>query len=238
MPLRPLLAGAALLLAAFSVWAADAQIKQIDVDEDHVTSWNRFAGKAYDLHQRQIANRDIRQTEMVGVYNGTAASGYRYMETSYYDAHTGLLLSRVRVDRDRPKILHVVEVFLYDEQGRVVRDYAALYLPWSQNAPIRTLINVHQYNRDLHAYRQFDASGNRIYEQCKAHMLVSRSRFPWSSRISSELDRFGCIPDLFRGSAGNRRRLPGSALSRVPQKSLSASQQKLAAARPSRTDDC
>jgi len=167
MPLRPLLAGAALLLAAFSVWAADAQIKQIDVDEDHVTSWNRFAGKAYDLHQRQIANRDIRQTETVGVYNGTAASGYRYIETSYYDAHTGLLLSRVRVDRDRPKILHVVEVFLYDEQGRVVRDYAALYLPWSQNAPIRTLINVHQYNRDLHAYRQFDASGNRIYEQCK-----------------------------------------------------------------------
>jgi len=167
MPLRLLLAGAALLLAAFSVWAADVQIKQIDVDEDHVTLWNRFAGKAYDLHLRQIASRDIRQTEMVGVYNGTAASGYRYKETSYYDAHTGLLLSRVRIDRDRPKILHVVEVFLYDEQGRMTRDYAALYLPWSQNAPMRTLINVHQYNRDLHAYRQFDASGERVYEQCK-----------------------------------------------------------------------
>ena len=75
MPLRLLLAGAVLLLAAFSVWAADVQIKQIDVDEDHVTLWNRFAGKAYDLHLRQIASRDIRQTEMVGVYNGTAASG-------------------------------------------------------------------------------------------------------------------------------------------------------------------
>lgn len=167
MRLRLLPAGAALLLVAFSAWAADAQIKQMEIDEDHVTSWNRFARKAYDLHQRQIAGRTIRRTEVVDVYNGTAASGYRYKETSYHDAHTGLLLSRVRVDRDRPKILHTVEVFIHDEQGRVVRDYAALYLPWSQNAPMRTLINVHQYNRNLHAYRQFDASGERVYEQCK-----------------------------------------------------------------------
>jgi len=167
MRLRLLPAGAALLLVAFSAWAADAQIKQMEIDEDHVTSWNRFAGQAYDLHQRQISGRTIRRTEVVDVYNGTAASGYRYKETSYHDAHTGLLLSRVRVDRDRPKILHTVEVFVHDERGRVVRDYAALYLPWSQNAPMRTLINVHQYNRDLHAYRQFDASGERVYEQCK-----------------------------------------------------------------------
>lgn len=167
MPLRLIPTGAALLLAAFSVWAADAQIKQMDVDEDHVTSWNRFAGKAYDLHQRQIAGRAVHQTEVAGTYNGTAARGYSYKEISYHDARTGLLLSRVRVDRDRPKILHIVEVFLYDEQGRVARDFAALYLPWSQNAPMRTMINVHQYNRDLHAYRQFDASGERVYEQCK-----------------------------------------------------------------------
>jgi hypothetical protein len=167
MFIRLMPAGAVLLIAAFSVWAADAQIKQMEIDEDHVTSWNRFAGKVYDLHQRQLADRAIRQTEVAGVYNGTAASGYRYIETSYHDARTDLLLSRVRVDRDRPKILHIVEVFLYDEQGRLARDFAAIYLPWSQNAPMRTLINVHQYNRDLHAYRQFDASGERVYEQCK-----------------------------------------------------------------------
>jgi hypothetical protein len=167
MPLRLLPAGVALLLAVFSAWAVDTQIKQMEIDEDHVTSWNRFAGKVYDLHQRQIAGRAIRQTEVVGQYHGTAARGYAYTETSYHDARSGLLLSRVRVDRDRPKILHIVEVFIHDAQGRVARDYAALYLPWSQNAPMRTLINVHQYNRDLHAYRQFDASGERVYEQCK-----------------------------------------------------------------------
>lgn len=160
-------AGAALLLAVFSAWAAGAQMKQMEVDEDHVTSWNRFAGKVYGLHQKQIAGREIRQTEVTDLYGGTAASGYAYKETSYHDARTGLLLSRVRVDRDRPKILHIVEVFVHDEQGRVARDYASIYLPWSQNAPMRTMINMHQYNSDLHAFRQFDASGNRIYEQCK-----------------------------------------------------------------------
>jgi hypothetical protein len=167
MLIRRMSAAVALLLAAFSACAADAQTKQMEVDEDHVTSWNRFAGNIYDLHIRQIAGRAIHQTQVVGLYNGTAASGYGYQETSYYDAGTGLLLSRVRVDRDRPKIVHIIEVFIYDQQGRVARDFAAIYLPWAQNAPMRTLINVHQFNRELHAYRQFDASGERVYEQCK-----------------------------------------------------------------------
>ncbi len=167
MPFRLILAGAALLLAAFSVWASSPQVKTMEVEESHVTSWNRFAGQAHDLHKQQITGRAIRQTEVVGQYYGTAAHGYAYTETSYHDAQTGLLLSRVRVDRDRPKILHIIEVFLYDEQGRIIRDFAAIYLPWAQNAPMRTMINVHQYNRDLHAYRQFDASGERVYEQCK-----------------------------------------------------------------------
>jgi hypothetical protein len=167
MHLRLIPAGIALLGAMGSTWASSPQVRHMEIDTDHVTSWNRFAVRVYDLHRQQIAGREIRQTKVTGEYGGTAASGYAYTETSYHDAHTGLLLSRVRVDRDRPKILHVVEVFIYNEQGRVARDFAALYLPWSQNAPMRTLINVHQYNRDLHAYRQFDASGERIYEQCR-----------------------------------------------------------------------
>lgn len=167
MPLRSILAATALLLATHSVLATSAQMKQMEVDDDQVTSWNRFAAKVYDLHLRQIAGREVRQAEMTGEYNGAAARGYAYKETSYYDARTGLLLSRVRVDRDRPKVLHFVEVFIHDPQGRVIRDFASIYLPMAQNAPIRTLINVHQYNNGLHAYRQFDASGNRIYEQCK-----------------------------------------------------------------------
>ena len=167
MPIRLSLAATALLLAAFSIWAAAAQVIRIEADDEHVTSWNRFAKRAYELHQRQIAGREIRQTVETGEYHGVAARGYGYKETSYYDVRTGLLLSRVSFDRDRPNILHTVEVFIHDPQGRVMRDFASIYLPWAQNAPMRTLINVHQYNNGLHAYRQFDASGNRIYEQCK-----------------------------------------------------------------------
>lgn len=167
MHLRSIPATVVLLGFVASAWASSPQVKQMEVDADHVSSWNRFAASVYDLHQRQIAGREILRTEVSGEYHGTAARGYAYKEISYHDARTGLLLSRVRLDRDRPKILHIVEVFIYDPQGRVIRDFASIYLPMAQNAPIRTLINVHQYNNGLHAYRQFDASGNRIYEQCK-----------------------------------------------------------------------
>ena len=56
---------------------------------------------------------------------------------------------------------------MYDDKGRVSRDYLAAYLPDFRNAPIQTLINFHNYNDELHAYRQFDASGALIYEQCQ-----------------------------------------------------------------------
>jgi len=185
----------ALLLAVFPAWAASSQMKQMEVDDDHVTSWNRFAAKVYDLHQRQIAGRDIRQTELTGLYGGTAASGYAYKETSYHDARTGQLLSRVRVDRDRPKILHIVEVFIHDEQGRVARDYASIYLPWAQNAPMRTMINMHQYYNELHAYRQFDASGNRIYEQCKGTHVGAKVEI---SLEQQEIDPRSTASDAYR----------------------------------------
>ena len=58
---------------------------------------------------------------------------------------------------------------MHDDQGRVVRDYAAAYLPEGRNAPIQTLINLHAYNGGLHAFRQFDASGSRIYEFCEGN---------------------------------------------------------------------
>jgi hypothetical protein len=150
-----------------TVCAAGPKTTEAVFDEDHVSVWNRFANQLYVLHQKQIVGRKIRHVEETGEYGGSAARGMAYLETSYYDVGTGQLLSRVRVDRDRPKTVHTVEVFIYDAQGRVERDFASIYLPWSQHAPIRTMINLHQYSPGLQAYRQFDASGNLVYEQCK-----------------------------------------------------------------------
>ena len=162
-----LIAVATLLLAVVPGWAASPQTRQMDVDDNHVFSWNRFATNIYNLHMQRIAGKEVNQTEAMGEYGGLAAKGIFYKETSYHDARTGLLLSRIRVDRDKPEILHIAEVFIHDGQGRLIRDFAALYLPWSQNAPMQTMINVHHHTPYLHAYRQFDASGERIYEQCK-----------------------------------------------------------------------
>ena len=69
-------------------------------------------------------------------------------------------------ERENPKQLHSIEVFVHDKQGRVIRDYTAAYLPNYHNAPTQTLISLHRYNGSLHAFRSFDASGYRIIERC------------------------------------------------------------------------
>jgi hypothetical protein len=143
-----------------------AEVVALSVDEDQVTVWNRFARNLKALHDRRLAGLELRTSEETGEYGGVMAKGYYYREVSYRDARSGALLAKLRTDRDRPQVLHGVEVNILDDDGRVVRDYAALYLPWAQNAPIRTFINLHRYNGELHAYRQFDASGERLYERC------------------------------------------------------------------------
>jgi len=192
MLLRLISAFSAVLFVAIAALAAPTQDKKIASFDDEGSSWNQFAKKTYDLHKRQIAGRSIRKTEVVEKYHGLAARGLAYKETSYHDAQSGLLLSRVRVDRDRPENLHLVEVFIHDQQGRVIRDFTAIYLPWSLHAPMNTMINLHRYNRDLHAYRQFDASGVRIYEQCKGihantkiDISLEQQDIPLSAKASS-----------------------------------------------------
>ena len=198
-----LIATAVLLLTVLPGWAASPQTRQVDVDDNHVVSWNRFAVNTYNLHKQRLANKEVRLTEVMGEYGGLAAKGIFYKETSYHDARTGLLLSRIRVDRDKPEILHIAEVFIHDGQGRLIRDFAALYLPWSQNAPMQTMINVHHHTPYLHAYRQFDASGERIYEQCKgtasgAKMDISLEQQEINARSTASAAYQACfegVPD-------------------------------------------
>ncbi|MFZ5556608.1 MAG: hypothetical protein ACOZDY_07790 [Pseudomonadota bacterium] len=148
------LALAATLAAAASPSAADDR-------------WTRFGQEVYALHQRQVAGREIRIEESCGAYHGAAASGYGWREARHFDAVTGRLLSVVRYDRDRPGVIHFVEVYVYDDRGRVARDYAAVYLPWRTQRPARTFVNLHAHNGELHAFRQFDALGNRLRDQCE-----------------------------------------------------------------------
>ena len=150
------------LITPFALAQSKSQSMKEDVQ--HVQRWNKFFNSLLELHQQNMQHRKIETTEHLGGYAGQPNF---YREVSYYDKASHRLLSRIQWETKHPRRAHTVEVFLYDDQGRVDRDYLAAYLPHFRNAPIQTLINLHHYNGDLHSYRQFDASGNLIYEHCE-----------------------------------------------------------------------
>lgn len=155
------------LLASTTAHAADEQnVVDSMIDVEHSRAWNRFAEQVLALHRRQIAEYKVRVEERVGNYGGEMAKRYRFREVSYYEAGSNRLLSRVRRDRDRPEEVQLAEVYVYDADGRVQRDYSFIYLPWGRGAPIRTFLSLHHYPDGLHAMRQFDATNNTIYESC------------------------------------------------------------------------
>lgn len=155
-------------------------------------SWNAFANSLARLHRARNAERPLRTEEEIGSYVGWPQF---YREVREFDAASGRLLAVVRWERTRPEILHAIQLFVRDAEGRVVRDYDAAFLPGHRNAPIRTLINLHAYNGGLHAFRQFDASGMRLYERCRGKLA--------GAEIDIELELIGLEPppDVARGVA-------------------------------------
>ncbi|HEB57832.1 MAG TPA: hypothetical protein ENJ01_01275 [Gammaproteobacteria bacterium] len=136
-------------------------------DPTHVNSWNAFANHCYKLHLKQLEGREYTVKTSIGGYYGNENF---YRQEDYYDAETGLLLSTLQWERENPENLHSVAVYVYGEDGKVIRDYSATYLPHYRNAPSQTLIFLHRYNDGTHAFRSFDASGDRIYEQCQGEI--------------------------------------------------------------------
>ena len=130
-------------------------------DNQHVRSWNAFANNVYQLHQKLSQVDGVNKKIRIGGY---AQMPEFYREEQYYLGDR--LISQVQWEKARDKVLHSVEVYIYDDQGRVTRDYTAAYLPTYRNAPTQTLISLHRYQDQLHAFRTFDASGYRIIERC------------------------------------------------------------------------
>ncbi len=128
-----------------------------------------FHRAVYALHEQQLAQRPIRTEEEKGDYEGSAAARYRYVDTRYFDAASGQLLSRVRRDAAMPELAHIVEVNVY-ENGRLVRDFGSVTLPWAPLQPVRTMINLHHYKGGLHSFRQYDFFGQVAYESCEGQL--------------------------------------------------------------------
>ena len=167
------IAGAAHMSAAQSIQPVPDQVQRS----------NAFVENLHKLHRQQIEGKKIRETEEFGGYKDLPRF---YREVSYHDAASGRVLSRIQWERENPTRIHAIEVFVYDDQGRVARDYSAWFLPIYRNAPRETNINFYHYDNDVRAWRQFDVFGNRVYEKCNAgeRVLVEL----WGDDISRAQD--------------------------------------------------
>lgn len=156
------------VLALFAVGtlahAAEGSADRMREDKQHVLSWNQFAIDCKKAHEKIIETNDIIRSEKSGGYPGNPDF---YREVTYTDKKTGLVFSRVQWEKENPDKAHVMELFYYDDKGRVKRDYTTAFLPGYRNAPVQTLIALHAYNKGLHAFRSFDADGVALYERCE-----------------------------------------------------------------------
>jgi hypothetical protein len=129
-----------------------------------------FHRAVYALHEQQIARHTVRTEETTGKYEGVAAAGYRYRITSYYEAETGRLLSRIQRDANLPEAIHIAEVNVYDANGSLVRDFFSSAPPWRPIYPSHAYINLHHHNGRLHSFRQYELDGQVNYEFCEGEL--------------------------------------------------------------------
>ena len=136
-----------------------------DLEKRHQL-WNGFVDKLYILHRKRLSDDNYYTTERIGGYGGQTSNLEYYREVHYYDRKSRQLLSIVKWNETYPFGIHMIDVFYYDEKGRVAREYSATYLPSRHTSPSETLIILHYYKDNLHSFREFDASNIHIYEQC------------------------------------------------------------------------
>ena len=151
--------------------ANSTQNNIMKADKVQVKKWNDFVTELYELHIDKTKNIPIRTTEIIGGYGGGFNNKEFYREISYVNKNTNKLISKIQWEVDNPNTIHTIEIFVYDARGNIKTDFYARYLPYARNAPVQTLINLHSHNDDLHAFRQFDANGELIYETCRGRFF-------------------------------------------------------------------
>lgn len=170
-------------------------------DADHVRTWNLFADDVYQLHLRQLRKADLRTESRIGGYPASMGGADFYREVYYHDAGTDRPLSRIRWVRDELRSIHSIEVFVHDDEGRLALEYFAAYLPDFRNAPIQTFVNMHKRRGELRAFRQFDATGRRLYEQCRGSLngesvWLERDYFPVDRDLAESRQYVACFAGL------------------------------------------
>jgi hypothetical protein len=157
----------AIILAAISTLAATAYADSATkVDTQYMAEakrWNIFVDKLYALHKQHIDGKDIKIVEKTGSYFRLKNF---YKEQKFIDKKSGKLLSLIQWETKNPKNIHVIQVFFYDDSGRMIRDFGAVFRTEDHDDPMATEINLHAYTNGLHAFRQFNASDEITFERC------------------------------------------------------------------------
>lgn len=129
--------------------------------------WNEFVDKLYGLHKVLLKEHDDYYTfETIAGYGGVTNNLEYYREVQYFERQSGKMLSVVKWEQEYPFGIHMIDVFIYGDEGRLKREYSATYLPSRHTSPSETLIILHYYKDGLHSFREFDASNILIYEEC------------------------------------------------------------------------
>ncbi len=127
---------------------------------------NGFVEEIYRVHEKRLEKREYYTTEKIGGYGGMTNNLEFYNEINYYDSKTRKLLSTIKWERENPENIHMIDLYIYDEKGRVKRSYSASYLPSRRVSPLETVVTLHFYSNGTHSLREFDAQNVNIYEQC------------------------------------------------------------------------
>lgn len=157
----------ALLIVMMACLPLNGYAASVEENLSRAAKWNQFAASLQTLSNHLIKIADVRREESTGGYGGLTADLEFYKEVKSYDKKSGKLISNVQLENKHPDRLHTIEVYIYDQTGHIKRDYTAAYLPVHRKAPYQTLINIHHHQDGLRGYRQFDASGDVLYEQCR-----------------------------------------------------------------------
>lgn len=161
-----------LILVAFlaSATACNKKTKDDEVLSPHLVKMyknlNGFVDEIYTLHKERLQRREFYTIEEVGGYGGLTNDLEFYNKVDYYDSESKQLLSTIKWEKNNPKNIHTIDLYVYDEQGRLKRNYSASYLPSRRISPLETLITLHYYNDIYHSFREFDSSNIQTYEQC------------------------------------------------------------------------
>lgn len=169
--MKSLILLALIFIAVLNAAVSATRNNTLKSDPVQVSKWNNFVTELYELHLNKINNVPFTTSEVTDGYGGGFANKNFYREISYFNKNTGKLISKIQWEVDKPDTIHTIEVFLYDNKGQVKTDFYARYLPYARNAPVQTLINLHNYNDNLHSFRQFDANGELIYETCRGQFF-------------------------------------------------------------------